>query len=205
VRRVDARIAVFASGSGTNLQALLDDPVIRPWVALVVSDRPEAYALERARAAAVETLVLDLRAADVFDEGLIEPLRGHRIDVVVLAGFMRVLGSAFVDAFDGRILNVHPSLLPSFPGAHAVADALVYPAKVTGVTVHLVDEEVDHGPIVFQEAIAIRDDDVWDTLEPRVHEIEHRLLPAAVRALVEGRLKVEGRRVHVLDDVRSER
>jgi phosphoribosylglycinamide formyltransferase 1 len=93
---------------------------------------------------------------------------------------------------------VHPSLLPAFPGAHAVADALAHAVKVTGVTVHLVDEEVDHGPIVFQEAIPVRDDDTWDTLEVRVHEVEHRLLPAALRALVEGRLKLEGRRVHVL-------
>jgi phosphoribosylglycinamide formyltransferase 1 len=201
VRRVDARIAVFASGSGTNLQALLDDRVIRPWIALVVSDRAEAYALQRARASGVEILVLDRRAPAAFDAALVPPLRGRDIDTVVLAGFMRVVGPSFVSAFDGRILNVHPALLPSFPVAHAVADALAYGAKVTGVTVHLVDEEVDHGPVVFQEAIAIHDDDVWDTLEPRVHEVEHRLLPAAVRALVEGRLKVEGRRVHVLDEV----
>jgi phosphoribosylglycinamide formyltransferase 1 len=205
VPRVDARIAVFASGSGTNLQALLDDRVIRPWIALVVSDRAEAYALERARTAGVDTLVLDRRTPGAFDAAMVEPLRERAIDTVVLAGFMRVVGPAFVSAFDGRILNVHPALLPSFPGAHAVADALAHGVKVTGVTVHLVDEEVDHGPIVFQEAIAMHDDDVWDTLEPRVHEVEHRLLPAAVRALVEGRLKVEGRRVHVLDDVRWER
>ncbi len=200
MRRVDARVAVFASGSGTNLQALLDDPVIRPWIALVVSDREEAYALQRARTAGVETLVLDSGPPGLFDEALIPPLRDRAIDTVVLAGFMRVLGTALVREFEGRILNVHPALLPGFPGAHAVADALAYGAKVTGVTVHLVDEKVDNGPVVFQEAIAVRDDDVWDTLEPRVHEVEHRLLPAAVRALVDGRLKVEGRRVHVLGD-----
>ncbi|MGZ4153597.1 MAG: phosphoribosylglycinamide formyltransferase [Actinomycetota bacterium] len=195
---MEAPVAVFASGSGTNLQALLDDPVIRPWIALVVSDRAEAHALQRARTAGVETLVLGSGSPGVFDEALIAPLRERGIDTIALAGFMRVLGPAFVREFDDRILNVHPALLPSFPGAHAVADALAYGAKVTGVTVHLVDEEVDHGPVVFQEAIVVRDDDVWDTLEPRVHEVEHRLLPAAVRALVEGRLKVEGRRVHVL-------
>jgi phosphoribosylglycinamide formyltransferase-1 len=139
------------------------------------------------------------------DAELADAVAAYEPDLVVCAGFMRVLGPAFVRAFDGRILNVHPALLPSFPGAHAVADALAYGAKVTGVTVHLVDEEVDHGPIVFQEAIAIGDEDDWDTVEPRVHEVEHRLLPAAVRALVEGRLKVDGRRVHVLDDGRRER
>jgi phosphoribosylglycinamide formyltransferase-1 len=198
---VDARVAVLASGSGTNLQALLDDPVIRPWIALVVSDRPAAYAIERARAAGVPTAVHEKGSTgnDAFGRALVTVLREHRVDTVVLAGFMRIVGPSFVDAFEGRILNVHPALLPAFPGAHAVADALAHAVKITGVTVHLVDEEVDHGPIVLQEAIQVRDDDVWDTLEPRVHEVEHRLLPAALRALVEGRLKVEGRRVHVLE------
>jgi phosphoribosylglycinamide formyltransferase-1 len=119
------------------------------------------------------------------------------IDVVVNAGFMRVLSRSFADAFDGRWLNVHPALLPAFPGAHAVADALAWGVKVTGVTVHLVDDQVDHGPVVAQEAIEVRPDDDWDSLEARVHEVEHRLLPSAVRALIEGRLRVEGRRVTV--------
>jgi phosphoribosylglycinamide formyltransferase-1 len=197
-----ARVAVLASGSGTNLQALLDDAVIRPWIALVLSDRPEAYALERARAAGVATIAHRAGSGDdatAFDAPLTDLLRGRDIEFVVLAGFMRIVGPTFVRAFDGRILNVHPALLPAFPGSHAVADALAHAVKVTGVSVHLVDDEVDHGPIVFQEAVAVRDDDTWDTLEPRIHEVEHRLLPAALRALVEGRLKVEGRRVHVLD------
>ena len=112
---------------------------------------------------------------------------------------MRVLGKAFADAFAGRWLNVHPALLPVVPGAHAVRDALDWGAKVTGVTVHLVDEEVDHGPIVLQEAVAIRDDDDWDSLEARIHEAEHRLLPRAVRALMEDRLRVEGRHVRIAE------
>jgi phosphoribosylglycinamide formyltransferase 1 len=111
-----------------------------------------------------------------------------------------VLGAAFAEAFEGRWLNVHPALLPAFPGAHAVRDALAWGAKVTGVTVHLVDEEVDHGPIVLQEAIAVRDDDDWDSLETRIHEVEHRLLPRAVRALLDDRLKVEGRRVTIVEE-----
>jgi phosphoribosylglycinamide formyltransferase-1 len=119
--------------------------------------------------------------------------------VVALAGFMRVVGSELVRAFDGRMLNVHPALLPAFPGAHAVADALAWGVKVTGVTVHLVDEEVDHGPVVFQEAVEVRSDDDWDALEARVHEVEHRLLPAAIRAVVEGRIHVDGRRVRVVE------
>ena len=199
---MEARVAVLASGSGTNLQALLDDLVIRPWIAVALSDRADAYALERARSAGVETIAYraDSGGVAAFDRPLADLLLEREIEFVVLAGFMRIVGPAFVRAFEGRILNVHPSLLPSFPGGHAVADALAHGAKVTGVTVHLVDEEVDHGPIVFQEAVAIRDDDAWETLEPRIHAVEHRLLPAALRALVEGRLKVEGRRVHVLEE-----
>jgi phosphoribosylglycinamide formyltransferase-1 len=198
---VDARVAVLASGAGTNLQALLDDPVTRPWISLVLSDRAEAYALERARTAGVATIILRAVSDEpnAFDDALANLLRERDIGFVALAGFMRIVGPAFVRAFEGRVLNVHPALLPSFAGPHAVADALAYAVKITGVTVHLVDEEVDHGPIVFQEAVVVRDDDTWDTLEPRIHEVEHRLLPAALRALVEGRLKVEGRRVHVLD------
>jgi phosphoribosylglycinamide formyltransferase-1 len=195
-----ARIVVLVSGSGTNLQALLDDRVVSPWIALVVSDRREAYALERARARGVETVILDpTRDRDAFDRELLDVLRARSIEHLVLAGFMRILGPGVVRAYADRILNVHPALLPAFPGGHAVADALAYGAKVTGVTVHLVDEDVDHGPVVFQEAVEVHEDDVWDTLEPRIHEVEHRLLPAAVRALVEGRLKVEGRRVHALE------
>jgi phosphoribosylglycinamide formyltransferase-1 len=198
---VDARVAVLASGNGTNLQALLDHPTTGPWIALVVSDRPDAFALERARRAGVAAVTYTgAGAPDAFGAPLAELLREHRIDAVALAGFMRIVGPAFVRAFDGRILNVHPSLLPAFPGGHAVADALAYGTKMTGVTVHVVDEEVDHGPIVYQEAIAIGDDDVWDTLEARVHDVEHRLLPKALIALVEGRLKLEGRTVHVIGD-----
>jgi phosphoribosylglycinamide formyltransferase-1 len=199
---MDARIAVLVSGSGTNLQALLDDPVTGPMIAVVVSDRTGVRALERASERGVESVVLSTRDhpdREAFSAVVRDELLRRDIDVVVSAGYMKVLGSAFFEAFAGRFLNVHPALLPSFPGAHAVADALEWGAKVTGVTVHLVDEQVDHGPIVSQEAVEIAAGDDWDSLEARIHEVEHRLLPAAVRAFVEGRLKVEGRRVHVLD------
>ncbi len=195
-------MAVLASGNGTNLQALLDDPVVRPWIVLVLSDQPEAHALERARARDVEAVVLapafhpDRTA---YDRALREQLEQRGIEYVLLAGFMRIVGPDVVRAYAGRILNVHPALLPSFPGTHAVADALAWGVKVTGVTVHLVDEELDHGPIVLQEAVAVRPDDDWDSLESRIHEVEHRLFPAAARALAEGRLKVEGRAVHILE------
>jgi phosphoribosylglycinamide formyltransferase 1 len=199
---MEGRIAVLASGEGTNLQAILDDSVLRPLVVMVMSDRRAAGALRRAEHAGVRAEFLDPAAQPdrrAFDRALLDLLAVERIDVLALAGYMRILGAGVVAAFPGRILNVHPALLPSFPGATAVADALAWGAKVTGVTVHVVDEEVDHGPIVFQEAIPVVDDDDLDSLEARVHEVEHRLLPAALKALLEGRIRIEGRRAVVGD------
>ncbi len=194
------RVAVLVSGSGTNLQALLDDPQIRPHVALVLSDRPGVFALERASSAGVDGAVIvpaDFGDRAAFEEAVATLLRDRGIDVIVSAGYMRVLGASVLDAYAGRWLNVHPSLLPAFPGMHGVRDALAYGAKVTGVTVFLVDAGVDTGPVVLQEAIPIRDDDDWESLEARVHEVEHRLLPAAIRALLRGGLRVEGRSVTI--------
>ena len=203
MRRVTARVAVLASGGGTNLQALLDDRAVGPSVVLALSDRADARALDRARERSVEAVFVDpspFGDRSAFDRAVLEILRDREIDIVALAGFMRVLGPELVRAFHGRMLNVHPSLLPAFPGGHAVADALAWGVKVTGVTVHLVDEEVDHGPVVFQEAIEVRPNDDWDSLEARVHEVEHRLLPAAVLALAEGRLAIDDRSVRVLQE-----
>jgi phosphoribosylglycinamide formyltransferase 1 len=198
----EVRIAVLASGGGTNLQVLLDDAFAGPRIAVVVSDRPEAHALERARSRGVPAVFLDpsLHAGrDEYGRALERLLAEHGVDLVALAGFMRILSPEVVRAYEGRMVNVHPALLPAFPGAHAVADALAWGSKVTGVTVHLVDEQVDHGPIVFQEAVAVRDDDDWDSLEARIHDAEHRLLPRAVRALAEGRIAIDGRKVTVAD------
>ena len=192
------RVAVLVSGAGTNLQALLDDPEISPHIHLVISDRPGVRALQRATEASVETMVMSPSEhddRDAYSLALRDALLGKDIDMVVNAGFMRILGPAFATAFEGRWLNVHPALLPAFPGAHAVSDALDWGAKVTGVTVHLVDEQVDHGPIVHQEAVQILEGDDLDSLEARIHEVEHRLLPQAVGLLLQGRLKVEGRLV----------
>jgi phosphoribosylglycinamide formyltransferase 1 len=194
------RIAVLVSGSGTNLQALLDDPVCGPRIVLVLSDRPGVGALDRAAARDVETAVIepkDFGGRGEFDAAVADLLRSRGIDVIVSAGYLRLLGAAVLDVYGGRWLNVHPSLLPAFPGMHGVADALEYGVKVTGVTVFLVDEGIDTGPIVLQEPVEVRDDDDWDSLEARVHEVEHRLLPIATAALVEGRLRVEGRRVRI--------
>jgi phosphoribosylglycinamide formyltransferase-1 len=193
-------VAVLASGAGTNLQALLDDAVVGPRIVLVVSDRVDAGALERARRRGVEAVHLEPGAygsREEHDRALVETLRSRSVDLVCLAGYMRILTPVVVRAFWGRLLNVHPALLPAFPGANAVRDALAWGVKVTGATVHLVDEEVDHGPIVLQEAVPVMDGDDEDALHARIQEVEHRIYPAAVRLLLEDRLRLEGRRTRV--------
>jgi phosphoribosylglycinamide formyltransferase 1 len=199
---VDARIAVLASGAGTNLQALLDDPVLGPCIVLVVSDRPGATAIDRARARGVRAIVLEREhygTREEFDAAQKSLLEEEGIEFILLAGYMRILGPKLVVAFRDRILNVHPSLLPAFPGAHAVNDALEWGAKVTGATVHVVDEQVDHGPVVLQEAVSVLPGDDEPTLHARIQSVEHRLYPRAARLLIEGRVKIEGRHVHFLD------
>jgi phosphoribosylglycinamide formyltransferase-1 len=195
---MDGRIAVLVSGSGTNLQALLDDAVIRPHLVLVLSDRPGVRALERAEAAGVDTSVIEPTGDRVeLSTAVAALLDEHGVDLIVSAGYMRVLGSSVLERWRNAWLNVHPALLPSFPGMHAVREALDYGVKITGVTVHFVDEGIDSGPVVSQEAVAVRDDDDWDALEERIHAAEHRLLPAAVRAWLDGRIRVNGRAVTV--------
>jgi len=199
------RVVVLVSGQGSNLKALLDaaaEPGSRMAVVLVAADRPEAYGLERARLAGVDVAVV--RPADhpdrpAFDRALRDLVAAARPDAVCLAGFMRILGPDFVRAFPDRIVNTHPSLLPAFRGAHAVRDALAYGVKVSGCTVHLVDEEVDHGPVLFQAAVPVEDDDDEDRLHQRIKREEHRLLPAAVRLVAGGRVRVDGRRTRVTD------
>lgn len=196
-------MAVLASGTGSNLQALLDHSRVGPAVRLVVSDRADAKALDRARTAGVEAVHHDPSAfatRDAHDEALAFLLRGRGIELICLAGYMRILSPVIVRAFWGRMLNVHPSLLPAFPGAHAVRDALAWGVKLTGCTVHLVDEEVDHGPIVAQEAVSVLEDDDEASLHARIQEVEHRLYPAAAALLVEGRVRLEGRRAVVEEE-----
>jgi phosphoribosylglycinamide formyltransferase-1 len=204
------RAAVLLSGHGSNLQALLDaaaDPGFGVAVVLVASDRPEAGGLDRARRAGVPTAVVRLadhpdRAA--FDGALRAAVAAARPDVVCLAGFMRILGPGFVHAFPDRIVNTHPSLLPAFPGAHAVRDALAYGVRVTGCTVHLVDEQVDHGPVLFQATVPVEQDDDEASLHERIKHEEHRLLPAAVRLVALGRVQVDGRHARILPDPANE-
>jgi len=193
-------IAVFCSGAGTNLQAILNAcarGAIPARVALVISDRANAYALTRARRAGAPAVSLDpatFPAHAGFERELIARCRAARVRLVCLAGFMRILSPVFVRAFRHRILNIHPALLPAFPGAHAVRDALAWGVKVTGVTVHLVDEQVDHGPIVLQEPVLVRPGDTEASLLARLHRVEHRLYPRAIRLVLAGQVAVRGRR-----------
>ncbi len=183
---------MLCSGSGTNLQAILNacrSGRLRARVAVVLSDNPKAAALGRARRAGVPAYVVEphtFESRAALERRLIAQLDASRVQLVCLAGFMRILSPAFVRHFPGRILNVHPALLPAFPGAHAVRDALAWGAKVTGVTVHLVDEQVDHGPIVAQAALAVRPRETHAALLARVPRIEHRLYPQAIRQVLSG-------------------
>jgi len=194
------KAAILASGSGSNLQAIIDaaatDDGFGVDLALVISDRPSVRALERAADAGIPSVVIPWGGdRHAFTHEICEAIADTGCEIVVMAGFMRILGPEAIDRFPNRILNVHPALLPAFPGGHAVRDALAHGAKVTGVTVHFVDEEVDHGPIVSQAAVEIAADDDEQSLHARIQAEEHRLFPAAVKALGRGSLTVEGRTV----------
>lgn len=196
------RIGVLVSGRGSNLQALLDAArrgELGGEIAVVVSNVEEALGLARAREAGIPAVFRDHhgKKRDAFDTEIVEILRAHRVDLVCLAGFMRLLSPVFVRAFPGRIVNIHPALLPAFPGLDAQRQAWEHGAKVSGTTVHLVDEGLDSGPIVAQEAVPVLSGDTPETLAARILEAEHRLYPRAVRLLLEGRCRVEGRRVIV--------
>lgn len=190
-------LGVLVSGRGTNLQALID---ARLPIAVVVSNVAGAPALERASGAGIPVAVIDHKAFGsraAFEDALLEVLRGHGVTHVVLAGFMRVLTERFLAEFPDRVVNIHPSLLPAFPGVDAQKQAHDYGVKVTGVTVHLVDAGTDTGPIVLQEALPVHEGESCDGLRARLLEMEHRLLPAAVRLLIERRLQRDGRRVRI--------
>lgn len=197
-------VGVLASGSGTNLQALLDacaDPSFPAAVVVVGSDRPAAFALERARAAGVPTFAVlrrDHPDREAFDRAMAGRLRDHGVEWVCLAGYMRLATPAFLDRFPGRVLNIHPSLLPAFPGLHAQQQAFDHGVKVAGCTVHLVDSGTDTGPIVAQAAVPVGADDDAEALRLRILAAEHALYPRVLRAAAEGRLRLEGRKVRIL-------
>ena len=194
------RIAVLISGRGSNLQALIDataDGRLRAEIAVVISNKADAYGLERARDAGIATLSINHRdypTRDAFEEVLVWELRARDVSLVCLAGFMRLLGRTFLDAFPNGILNIHPSLLPSFPGVEAQRQAWAHGAKVAGATVHFVTGELDGGPIIRQAAVAVLDDDTPETLAARILEQEHRIYPEAVGAVLDGGWTIDGRR-----------
>lgn len=195
------KIAVLASGNGSNLQAILDaidsGEIHGGAVTLVVSDKKNAYALERARIKGIQTKHQSAQrylSREEYDRDLVTYLEEQEIDLVVLAGFMRILSPYFVLAFNHRILNIHPSLLPAFPGGHGVKDALDYGVKVSGCTVHFVDEGMDTGPIILQEAVPVQEEDTAESLHLRIHALEYKLYPRAIDLWVRGKLKIQGRR-----------
>jgi phosphoribosylglycinamide formyltransferase-1 len=195
------RVGVLASGRGSNFEAILravEASRLPVTVAVLVSDRAGARALDIAREHGVEALVIDPREQpdrEAHDKAVVAALAERRVGLVCLAGYMRLLGPLFVRRFAGRILNIHPALLPAFPGLHAQRQALEHGVKVSGATVHFVDEGVDTGPIVLQAAVPVREDDTEETLSARILAEEHRIYPEAIRLFAEGRLEIRGRRI----------
>ncbi len=200
-----ARLGVLVSGSGSNLQALIDatkSGTLDASIAVVISNKPGVRALERAEQAGIEALTVshrDFSSREAFDQRVVDELSERGVDWVVFAGFMRLVTPVLLGAYENRIINLHPSLLPAFPGVDAGRQALEYGAKVTGCTVHLVSLEMDSGPIIAQTAVEVRQDDSLDSLMERIHAAEHRTLVSAVQAACQGRLELEprGRRVRV--------
>lgn len=195
------RLGVLVSGRGSNLEAILraaEEGRLGAEPVLVVSDRPDTLALDKAAAFGVPTAVVvrqGFTAAREFEEALVRVLQQSKVELVALAGFMRLLGPVFLGAFPGRVLNIHPALLPSFPGLHAQRQALEHGVKVSGCTVHFVDEQMDHGPIILQAAVPVEAGDTEESLAARILAEEHRIYPEAIRLVAEGRVSVAGRRV----------
>lgn len=198
---MNRNLGILVSGRGSNLQAIIDairDLRLDARVALVISNRPEAQGLTRARDAGIETLVLRHQAyasREDFDRAMVDALRARHVALVCLAGFMRLLSPAFIEAFAGRVLNVHPALLPAFPGLDAQRQALEHGARISGATVHFVDAGLDSGPIVAQAAVPVRDDDTVDTLAARILIEEHRIYPETIQRVLDGGWRVDGRRI----------
>src|SRR4030042_2206770 len=196
-------IAVFASGRGTNFAAIIravKKGKIKASLALLVCDNPKAGAISRAKRADIKVALVkreDFSSKNDFQAKILQHLAENNIDLIVLAGFMRILSPELVQKYQGRILNIHPALLPSFKGAQGIKDAFDYGVKVTGVTMHFVDEKTDHGPLILQEAVNIEEDDTLESLEAKIHKLEHRLYPEAIRLYTEGKLKIIDRKVRI--------
>lgn len=201
------KLAVLASGSGSNLQAMIDAiaaGALPAKIQLVLSDKADAFALERAKQAGIPTVVISPQAfatREEYDRQVVAAIRQYEVDVVALAGYMRIVTPGFLQAFPQRVVNIHPALLPAFPGLHGQRQAWEYGVKVSGCTVHFVDEGTDTGPIIAQATVPVLDTDDADTLAARILEQEHRLYPHVLKLLAEGRVSIEGRRVKIKTDV----
>lgn len=198
-------IAVLVSGRGSNLQAIIDNIEIgnipNSAVSVVISDVVDAYALERAKNHGIDAFFVDPeiysdRAG--YEKEILRILDSYQVGLILLAGYMRVVGSSLLHPYRGRIINIHPALLPSFPGLHAQQQAFDHGVKVSGCTVHFVDEGVDTGPIILQQCVPVEENDDADTIAGRILEQEHRIFPEAVKLFVQGRLKIEGRKVRII-------
>ncbi len=197
------RLGVLISGRGSNLQSIIDvskKGMIDAEIAIVISDKNDAYGLVRAKENDISTLFLspkDYRNREDFDKKVVEELNKYKVDLVLLAGFMRIVTSVLIEPFKNRIMNIHPALLPSFPGLDAQKQALEYGVRFSGCTVHFVEEGMDEGPIIIQAVVPVMDSDAVDSLSERILKYEHKIYPIAVQLFAEGRLKVEGRKVRV--------
>ena len=199
------KLGVLCSGRGTDLQSIMDAidrGEVAAEIAVVLTDKPDAFALERAAKAGIKAVCVNRKQFDgreSFEQALVGQLQAAGVTLVVLAGFMRILTPYFVRQYAGRIMNIHPALLPSFPGAHAHRDELAYGVKVSGCTVHFVDEGTDSGPIILQAAVPVLDGDTEETLGARVLEQEHIIYPRAIQLYCEGKLEINGRHVHIVE------
>jgi phosphoribosylglycinamide formyltransferase-1 len=204
------RIAVFASGTGSNFQALLDAQARGQFEAaairLLVTDRPNCGAVAKAQAAQIRVAAFTPKqfpAKSEYERAILQVLREEQIDWIVLAGYMRLVGPDLLQPYRNRILNLHPSLLPAFPGKDAIGQAIAYGVKYTGVTVHLVDEGMDTGPILAQQPVQVEDTDTVETLADKIHQVEHKLLPSVVADLLRYPIEIEGRTVRILKESRK--
>lgn len=201
-------LGVLISGSGTNLQAIIDAIAqgnVSAEIRVVISNRNEAYGLIRARRHGIPTYSIshkDFSSREAFEAEIIKTLRDHKVELVVLAGFLRLFSPFFIRAFPQRILNIHPSLLPAFPGTQAQRQALERGVRISGATVHFVDEEMDHGPIIIQAAVPVYPDDTEESLSARILVQEHRIYPKAIQLFAEGRLEIQGRKVIIHNENR---
>ncbi len=195
------RVGVLASGRGTNLQAIIDacnNKMINARVVAVVSDKENAYALERARKHGIEAYYVDASDKEKHERKIDEIFESHGVELAVGAGYMRILSPWFIKRWYGKLINIHPALLPSFKGIDAQRQALEYGVKITGCTTHFMDEKPDHGPIILQAAVRVKEDDTRDSLAERILKVEHQILPRSIDLFEKGRLVIEGRKVKIL-------